>query len=72
MTRRGLREFPGRVEADVLREESLNDAKTLLIGIPAEGKISLHSHQGIIVQHYNTFKNKVDCQYYKNVRLSGP
>ena len=35
----------------VLREESLSDAKTLLVRIPAGGEIHPHSHRGI-VQHY--------------------
>ena len=46
-----LREFPGRAEVKVLREESLNGAKTLLVRVPSGGEIVPHSHRGV-VQHY--------------------
>lgn len=46
-----LSEFPGLADGKVLREEKQLGAKTLLVRVPAGGKISPHSHRGV-VQHY--------------------
>jgi anti-sigma factor ChrR (cupin superfamily) len=61
-----LREFPGRAEVKVLRDESLSDAKTLLVRIPPGGEINPHSHRGI-VQHY-----VLEGQYHTNGQVFGP
>lgn len=46
-----LREFPGKGEVTVLREEGKGGAKTMIVRLPAGGQIIPHSHVGV-VQHY--------------------
>jgi quercetin dioxygenase-like cupin family protein len=46
-----LREFPGKGEVTVLREEGKGGAKTIIVRLPAGGQIIPHSHVGV-VQHY--------------------
>jgi len=46
-----LREFPGKGEVTMLREEGKGGAKTMIIRLPAGGQIIPHSHVGV-VQHY--------------------
>lgn len=48
---RELREFPGKGEVTVLREEGKGGAKTMIVRLPAGGQIVPHSHVGA-VQHY--------------------
>ena len=54
---RKLDEFPGEGEVKVLREESNRGAKTMVVRLPAGGKIQPHNHLGV-VQHY-----VIDGQY---------
>lgn len=46
-----LREFPGKGEVTVLREEGKGGAKTIIVRLPAGGQIIPHSHVAA-VQHY--------------------
>jgi hypothetical protein len=46
-----LREFPGKGEVTVLRDESRGKSKTIIVRLPAGGQIVPHSHVGT-VQHY--------------------
>jgi len=46
-----LREFPGKGEVTVLRDEGKGRAKTMIVRLPAGGQIIPHSHVGV-VQHY--------------------
>lgn len=48
---RDLREFLGTGEVKMLREEPLGGAKTMLVRLPAGGRIEPHTHLGS-VQHY--------------------
>jgi anti-sigma factor ChrR (cupin superfamily) len=61
-----LREFPGRGEVKVLRDDSMTGGKTLLVRIPSGGEINPHSHRGI-VQHY-----VVEGQYRTKGQVFGP
>jgi hypothetical protein len=51
MVWRELREFPGKGEVTVLRDEGKGGAKTMIVRLPARGQIVPHSHVGA-VQHY--------------------
>ena len=46
-----LSDFPGSAQGKVLRETKELGAKTLLVRLPAGGKVHPHSHRGV-VQHY--------------------
>jgi hypothetical protein len=46
-----LREFPGKGEVTVLREDGKGGAKTIIVRLPAGGQIIPHSHVAP-VQHY--------------------
>lgn len=46
-----LQEFPGPADVKIVREDSSLGAKTMLVRIPAGGRITPHSHRGI-VQHF--------------------
>lgn len=46
-----LREFPGKGEMTVLRDEGKSKARTIIVRLPAGGQIVPHSHVGT-VQHY--------------------
>jgi len=46
-----LREFPGKGEVTVLRDEGKGKAKTIIVRLPAGGQIIPHSHVAP-VQHY--------------------
>jgi quercetin dioxygenase-like cupin family protein len=46
-----LREFPGKGEVTVLREDGKGGAKTIIVRLPAGGQIIPHSHVAA-VQHY--------------------
>jgi quercetin dioxygenase-like cupin family protein len=46
-----LREFPGKGEVTVLRDEGKGKARTIIVRLPAGGQIIPHSHVGA-VQHY--------------------
>ena len=46
-----LCEFPGPADVKILREQAQCGAKTMLVRVPAGGKILPHSHRGV-VQHY--------------------
>ncbi len=48
---RELKEFPGKGEVKVLREESNRGAKTMVVRLPPEGEIFPHNHLGV-VQHF--------------------
>jgi quercetin dioxygenase-like cupin family protein len=51
MVWRELREFPGKGEVTVLRDEGEGKAKTIIVRLPAGGEIIPHSHVAP-VQHY--------------------
>ena len=51
MVWRELREFPGKGEVTVLRDEGKGKAKTIIVRLPAGGQIIPHSHVAP-VQHY--------------------
>jgi hypothetical protein len=51
MVWRELREFPGRGEVIVLRDEGKGKARTIIVRLPAGGQIVPHSHTAP-VQHY--------------------
>jgi quercetin dioxygenase-like cupin family protein len=46
-----LRDFPGKGEMTVLRDEGKSGAKSIIVRLPAGGQIVPHSHVGA-VQHY--------------------
>lgn len=46
-----LREFPGKGEVAVLRDEGKGKARTIIVRLPDDGQIVPHSHVGT-VQHY--------------------
>ncbi len=46
-----LAEFPGKGQVKVLRDEGMNQARTLLIRLHAGGEITPHAHIAT-VQHY--------------------
>ncbi|GJL59793.1 MAG: hypothetical protein NPIRA03_26500 [Nitrospirales bacterium] len=46
-----LQEFPGPADVKIVREDPSLGAKTMLVQIPAGGRITPHSHRGI-VQHF--------------------
>ena len=46
-----LREFPGKGEVTVLRDEGKGKARTIIVRLPAGGQILPHSHVAP-VQHY--------------------
>jgi quercetin dioxygenase-like cupin family protein len=46
-----LREFPGKGEVTVLRDEPKGGARSIIVRLPAGGQIVPHSHVGT-VQHY--------------------
>jgi hypothetical protein len=46
-----LREFPGKGEITVLRDEGKGRARTIIVRLPAGGQIIPHSHVGA-VQHF--------------------
>jgi hypothetical protein len=46
-----LREFPGKGEVTVLRDEGKGGARTIIVRLPAGGQIIPHSHVAA-VQHY--------------------
>ncbi len=46
-----LREFPGKGEVVVLRDEGKGKARTIIVRLPVGGQIVPHSHVGT-VQHY--------------------
>lgn len=46
-----LREFPGKGEVTVLRDEGKGKAKTIIVRLPAGGQVLPHSHVAP-VQHY--------------------
>jgi quercetin dioxygenase-like cupin family protein len=46
-----LRDFPGKGEMTVLRDEGKSGAKTIIVRLPSGGQIVPHSHVGV-VQHY--------------------
>lgn len=51
MVWRELREFPGKGEVTVLRDEGKGKARSMIVRLPAGGQIIPHSHVGV-VQHY--------------------
>jgi quercetin dioxygenase-like cupin family protein len=59
---RELKEFPGRGEVKLLREEPQCGAKTMLVRLPPGGRIEPHTHLGV-VQHY-----VVEGEYHTNGR----
>jgi anti-sigma factor ChrR (cupin superfamily) len=46
-----LKEFPGRGEVKLLRDEPHCGAKTMLVRLPPGGRIEPHTHVGV-VQHF--------------------
>lgn len=46
-----LREFPGKGEMTVLRDEGKDKGRTIIVRLPSGGQIVPHSHVGT-VQHY--------------------
>ena len=46
-----LQEFPGPADVKIVREDPSLGAKTMLVRIPAGGRITPHSHRGI-VEHF--------------------